>query len=628
MRIARRLSGGRGEYELPGELNGSRAADLYDREAVIVAPDLQLRTRVAVHEQGGKPRFYRQVQSADRMQIHRQVAALLLMPRPTREETALGTGAPVLRRDEYAIEGIDVGELEIDSQSFKVAPTRVTIKNGQYEEDIEFRLRLSRVRSLWSNAGRFAPTIRALLDAHRTAVVGGGPLTPDIEDLVSQLIAEMGGADPLVLDMVPTALVPPLAAKPFLILTGPAGTGKSRGIIDLATWFDYGAGLSSARAASRESPSTAMTFVPVGADWTDQRSLLGFRNPFGPKRVQHDGAETNLTYQITPLLRLLLRASHPDMTFNPHFVVLDEMNLSHVERYFSTFLSLMEADRSTGEVGQFFLVSREDVDLIGQVLDPSDFPLEAEAAGELVGRGAGLSLPANVYIVGTVNVDETTYMFSPKVLDRAFVHEMPAVPPAEYLVAPSASAGDSAPGRHVLQVFVDDIDNRRRNAGLTDPLAFLRARVLAAGLAQGQADELGSLFQSVLTGTHKLLSPVGFGFGFRAINEAAAYVAADVECRARFGKQSDVVGAVDRAVIMKLLPKIHGNRRRLGESLSALSAFLDGKAAPNAQYALGTAPPVAIEDAEKLGSPLAASAAKAAALHRTLQATGYTTFIS
>ena len=79
---------------------------------------------------------------------------------------------------------------------------------------------------------------------------------------------------------------------------------------------------------------------------------------------------------------------------------------------------------------------------------------------------------------------------------------------------------------------------------------------------------------------------------------------------------------------MKILPKIHGNRRRLGDSLAAVSAFLEGKAAPDAQYALGTTPAVSIPDDEKLTTALPASAAKAQQLHRTLQATGYTTFIA
>jgi hypothetical protein len=224
--------------------------------------------------------------------------------------------------------------------------------------------------------------------------------------------------------MVSAALVPYLAAKPLLILTGPAGTGKSKGIIELATWFDYGAGLPSALSASAEPPSTAMAFVPVGADWTDQRELLGFRNPFGSARTDDAGNETNLTYHVTTAVRLLLRATHPYVADEPHFLVLDEMNLSHVERYFSSFLSLMEADTSVGSAGRFDLVSRDDVALIAEILDPNRYPMEVEAAKTLATAQSGLPLPANVFVVGTVNVDETTYMFSPKVLDRSFVREL------------------------------------------------------------------------------------------------------------------------------------------------------------------------------------------------------------
>ena len=83
--------------------------------------------------------------------------------------------------------------------------------------------------------------------------------------------------------------------------------------------------------------------VTVGPDWTSPKLLLGYRTPFGKVRKLEDGSETNESYEITNVLRLLLRASHPDVAEVPHFLIFDEMNLSHVERYFAPFLSLMEA---------------------------------------------------------------------------------------------------------------------------------------------------------------------------------------------------------------------------------------------------------------------------------------------
>ena len=104
-----------------------------------------------------------------------------------------------------------------------------------------------------------------------------------------------------------------------------------------------------------------------------------------------------------PTLEFLLRA-HRDPAA-PYVLVLDEMNLAHVERYFADFLSGMESRKP-----------------VVPNLSMHDRRVDGSEAG---GR---LALPSNVIVIGTVNVDETTYMFSPKVLDRAFVHEFRVTP--------------------------------------------------------------------------------------------------------------------------------------------------------------------------------------------------------
>ena len=103
----------------------------------------------------------------------------------------------------------------------------------------------------------------------------------------------------------------------------------------------------------------------------------------------------------TPLLRLLLHATHDE---EPHFAILDEMNLAKVEYYFSDFLSAMESGTE-------------------MVLHSAGDSVFAEIDGEDVNIPERLAVPSNVLFTGTVNVDETTYMFSPKVLDRANVIE-------------------------------------------------------------------------------------------------------------------------------------------------------------------------------------------------------------
>lgn len=156
-----------------------------------------------------------------------------------------------------------------------------------------------------------------------------------------------------------------LLAKPFVILTGNSGTGKTRISKQFAEYLEW----------NSDDGKKNWVIIPVGADWTDNTKILGYYNP-----LAEDGKGK---YEKTKIVELIEEANrHKEI---PYFVILDEMNLSHVERYFSDFLSHMETP---------------------------DTPFELE------GYTGRLDYPENMFVVGTVNIDETTYMFSPKVLDR------------------------------------------------------------------------------------------------------------------------------------------------------------------------------------------------------------------
>ncbi|WP_437515244.1 McrB family protein [Sorangium sp. So ce1099] len=163
--------------------------------------------------------------------------------------------------------------------------------------------------------------------------------------------------------------------KRFVLLSGLSGTGKtavtlcySRAVCDL---------MGLPVAAHRE-------IVPVSPDWRDPSGLLGYFNAL----------HANPTFQAEPALRLVLRAAADPG--RPYFLILDEMNLARVERYFAPFLSAME----TGK----------------------DLVLHANGA-EVNDVPPRVPWPANLHIAGTVNMDETTHPFSDKVLDRAFTLE-------------------------------------------------------------------------------------------------------------------------------------------------------------------------------------------------------------
>ena len=394
-------------------------------------------------------------------------------------------------------------------------------------------------------------------------------------------------------------LVTALAAKGFVILTGPSGTGKSK------------VGLQLARALQIQEPMPAnYELVPVGPDWNDSRRLLGFRSPFGKQRVI-EGAPTNDTFDITLALRLLLRALHPGRNLSPHFLILDEMNLSHVERYFSSFLSVMEANRSVPPAAQIPLVSPQDSRLIAAMLS-ADEPgaIEAESCQAIANQNAGICFPANLFIVGTVNVDETTYMFSPKVLDRAHVLEMTAVSPRDYLSPGStASAPASMPPADALALLKSGAEARRTaNLENRSPLEFITEIGEQVGLTNAQISEIQEGVITALDGLYKFLEPVGFAFGYRTVNEVFAYLrfwllakwnisqgasapapstagvspdsqggtAVDPNSKMSPGAESSglsVLGwkeGLDRALLQKVLPKLHGNRRELGSALPAV----------------------------------------------------------
>lgn len=200
-----------------------------------------------------------------------------------------------------------------------------------------------------------------------------------------------------------------LGAKRFLILSGLAGSGKTKLAQGFARWLTP---------APEEGQLPAYAVIPVGADWTGNDNILGYPDGLDATR-----------YVTRPALDLIQRAALPENVGSPHFLILDEMNLSHVERYFADLLSLIES----GETTELY---RPGVDADGETL----FRAGVEPL---------LGLPPNLFIIGTVNVDETTYMFSPKVLDRANVIEfrMSRDELRAFLAAPRSPTMDELNGR-------------------------------------------------------------------------------------------------------------------------------------------------------------------------------------
>ncbi|MEN9480350.1 MAG: hypothetical protein RLZZ298_1745 [Pseudomonadota bacterium] len=308
-----------------------------------------------------------------------------------------------------------------------------------------------------------------------------------------------------------------LLAKRFLILTGLSGSGKTKLAHAFAAWITES--------------DAQYRVVAVGADWTTNENLLGYQDALRPEiyRKPTNGA-----------LDLMLRAR--DDCERPYFLILDEMNLSHVERYFADMLSAIES-------GESIALHSATENLPG-------------GDGVTLTVPARLELPKNLFIVGTVNVDETTYMFSPKVLDRANVIEF------------RATAGQ-------IGAFMDSPQRIRMEALAHKGAAYGTAFVAAAS---GDAPLLADLPVTIhengaqcadelkvrLVEAFTALSPIGAEFGFRTAFEISRFVAFHAVLTGPGWKFSD---ALDAQVYQKLMPKLHGSERRLGPVLKALEAF-------------------------------------------------------
>lgn len=307
-----------------------------------------------------------------------------------------------------------------------------------------------------------------------------------------------------------------LLSKPFTILAGNSGTGKTKIAKDLATWLGK----------KDENTNTIANklIVPVGSDWTDNTKILGFYNPL------------KKTYESTKILDFILLArDNPEI---PFFLILDEMNLSHVERYFSDFLSAMESHE------KIILYSKdEDCD--------SDIP-------------ESIDLPENLFVTGTVNIDETTYMFSPKVLDRANVIEF--IPEQSDVL--SNFAAETQP------IEIEPVNDGSAEGFLALAKTVRETTTLPAG---------SDICKTILEGISNLLDGSGFEFAFRTAKEIRLYINAAYALAQNEGRtlsEEDYVNLMDEQLLQKILPKIHGNRKQIGTLLEKLETFCAEKSLP------------------------------------------------
>jgi 5-methylcytosine-specific restriction protein B len=288
-----------------------------------------------------------------------------------------------------------------------------------------------------------------------------------------------------------------LLTKPFVILTGLSGSGKTKLAQAFVQWICQ--------------EETQYRIIPVGADWTNREPLLGYPNALKPEEyVKPDSGVIDLIMQAS---------SNPEL---PHFLILDEMNLSHVERYFADFLSVMESNE--------------------------EIPLYAEGT---VNNGvpSKLKLPANLFIIGTVNIDETTNMFSPKVLDRANTIEFRI-------------------NNNEMKDFLDT-ENDLDMKALLGKGANMATNFISLSNNKSFTTKDRDEINKTLLNFFGELQKTGAEFGYRSANEILRLI-----------NQLDTLDnkittseKIDIAIMQKLLPKVHGSRRKLSLILETLGGF-------------------------------------------------------
>lgn len=361
-------------------------------------------------------------------------------------------------------------------------------------------------------------------------------------------------------DVVLLRLCAALRAKPFAILAGHSGTGKSRMVRQLA----YMTAAAHNHRALFEENGQRLTvpgnfcMVQVKPNWHDSTDLLGFYS------------EMKGAFKGTDFVKFICRAyAYPDV---PFFVCLDEMNLAPVEHYFAEYLSAIESRKLVKDVEMMDkggnVVKTETV--MTDRLLPDEAWRNSNGAPDYSGLGCeynqsqcwlekhGLTIPRNLFVVGTVNMDESTNQFTRKVLDRAFTLEMTD--------ADFEHFGESDPEPTFDDFAGDDFAD-----------ALLSGAMIAKKPEPTAAQDDQARFKKQvenLTALKPVLDGTSFVVAYRFANEYMLYESAFAEMR----KVMDVSShdpaqqgtasvnpayepeAFDDMILMKLLPRISGDQ--------------------------------------------------------------------
>ena len=314
-----------------------------------------------------------------------------------------------------------------------------------------------------------------------------------------------------------------IKSKPFLLLAGISGTGKSRIVRELARacW-----NVDSEEYKAHKPKNFEM--VQVKPNWHDSSELIGYVS-----RI--DGVR----YVVGPFLKFMVKAIQDPNT--PYFLCLDEMNLAPVEQYFAEFLSVVESRKvdKDGNVVTDPLVDYSSTEEYKSLIDQL-FCDDAERKAYLTEVGGKrLTIPQNLIVVGTVNMDETTFSFSRKVLDRAMTIEMNEV--------------DLKGG----------LTNRHENIGkieFADIIGKAVEGVDVYAAHKGMCDRAIGYLESI----NAALDKTPFKVAYRTRNELLLYVVNNLSWKTDDELEDFVIArALDEITCMKILTRIEGDETKV-----------------------------------------------------------------
>lgn len=361
-----------------------------------------------------------------------------------------------------------------------------------------------------------------------------------------------------------------IRTKPFLLLAGISGTGKSQIVKEMA--FSTCPDIDDLR-QSEVSPGN-YCLVEVKPNWHDSSELLGYDSVIKGH------------YVVTKFVKFVAKAMrYPEV---PFFVCLDEMNLAPVEQYFAEFLSVLESRKLVNDkiisepliekecfqkdivaydLFNLTLPNTGDMQIKSASLSDADLNGCAEIWQKL--KTEGLCIPQNLIVIGTVNMDETTHQFSRKVIDRAMTFEMNEADFNAY--------------------FVDNVTL----SYVADPLSpnlFLASHV-SGNKAIEKIENLDAEFKkkvaTMLDALNKALNDTPFKIAYRVQNELVLYFTELLRDNPDADQEQILWTALDDIMMMKVLPRIEGDDELLGNrSDGALAKLMEFASDNNLEHSI------------------------------------------